>query len=58
MLDVGTFFMNSAELCLKIGDSYSFTATAKGHLDDTAPDIWTIDQNKNLQIIMNEITSE
>ena len=51
MLDVGTFFMNSAELCLKIGDSYSFTATAKGHLDDdTAPDIWTIDQNKNLKI--------
>ena len=59
MLDVGTFFMNSAVLCLKTGDSSSFTATAKGNLDDdTAPDIWTIDQNKNLQNIMNEITSE
>ena len=59
MLDVGTFFMNSAVLCLKTGDSSSFTATAKGNLDDdTALDIWTIDQNKNLQNIMNEITSE
>ena len=59
MLDVGTFFMNSAVLCLKTGDSSSFTATAKGSLDDdTALDIWTIDQNKNLQNIMNEITSE
>ena len=59
MLDVGTFFMNSAVLCLKNGDSSSFTATAKGNLDDdTALDIWTIDQNKNLQNIMNDITSE
>lgn len=59
MLDVGTFFMNSAVLCLKTGDSSSFTATAKGNLDDdTALDIWTIKQNKNLQNIMNEITSE
>jgi len=58
MLDVDTFFMNSTVLCLKTGDSSSFTATAKGNLDDTALDIWTIDQNKNLQIIMNEITSE
>ncbi len=59
MLDVGTFFMNSAVLCLKTGDSSSFTATAKGNLDDdTALDIWTIDQNKNLQNIMNDITSE
>ena len=59
MLDVGTFFMNSAVLCLKTGDSSSFTATAKGNLDDhTAIDIWAIDQNKNLQNIMNEITSE
>ena len=58
MLDVGTFFMNYAELCLKTGDISSFTATAKGNLDDTAIDIWTIDQNKNLQNIMNEITSE
>ena len=58
MLDVGTFFMNSAVLCLKTGDSSSFTATAKGNLDnDTALDIWTIDQNKNLQNIMNDITS-
>ena len=59
MLDVDTFFMNSAVLCLKTGDSSSFTATAKGNLDDdTALDIWTIDQNKNLQNIMNDITSE
>ena len=59
MLDVGTFFMNSAVLCLKTEDSSSFTATAKGNLDDdTALDIWTIDQNKNLQNIMNDITSE
>ena len=59
MLDVGTIFMNSAVLCLKTGDSSSFTATAKGNLDDdTALDIWTIDQNKNLQNIINDITSE
>ena len=59
MLDVGTFFMNSAVLCLKTGDSSSFTATAKGNLDDdTALDNWTIDQNKNLQNIINDITSE
>jgi len=58
MLYVGTFFMNSAVLCLKTGDSSSFTATAKGNLDDTALDICTIDQNKNPQNIMNEITSE
>ena len=59
MLDVGTFFMNSAVLCLKTGDSSSFTATAKGNLDDdTALDIWTIDQNTNLRNIINEITSE
>ena len=59
MLDVGTFFMNSAVLCLKTGDSSSFTATAKGNLDDdTVFDIWTIDQNKNLQNIINDITSE
>ena len=58
MLDVGTFFMNSAVLCLKTGDSSSFTATAKGNIDNTALDIWTIDQNKNPQNIMNEISSE
>ena len=59
MLDVGKFFMNSAVFCLKTRDSSSFTATAKGNLDDdTALDIWTIDQNKNLLNIMNEITSE
>ena len=59
MLDVGTFFMNSAVLCFKTGDSSPFTATAKGNLDDyTALDIWKIDQNKNFQIIMNDITSE
>ena len=59
MLDVGTFFMNSAVLFLKSGDSASFTATAKGNLeDDTALDIWTMDQNKNLQKIINDIMSE
>ena len=58
MLDVGTFFMNSAELCLKTGDIPSFSATAKGNLDNTALDIWTIDQNKNFQNIMNDITPE
>ena len=59
MLDVGTFFMNYAVLCLKTGDSSSFTATAKGKIeDDTALDIWTIDHNKNLQNIINDITSE
>jgi|GEM_PF-1605509 len=59
MLYVGTFFMNSAVLCLKTGDSSSFTATAKGNLgDDTALDIWTMDQNKNLQNIINDIMSE
>ena len=59
MLDVGTFFMNSAVLCLKTGDSSSFTATAKSNIfDDTALDIWTIDKNKNLQNIINDITSE
>ena len=59
MLDVGTFFMNSAVLCLKTGDRASFTATAKGNLgDDTALEIWTMDQNKNLQNIINDIMSE
>ena len=59
MLDVGTFFMNSAVLCLKTKDSSSFTVTAKDNLDDdTALVIWTIDQNKNIQNIMNDITSE
>jgi len=51
MLDVNTFLMNSAVLCLKTGDIPTFTTTAKGTLDDdTALDIWTIDQNKNLKI--------
>ena len=37
----------------------SFTATSMGNLnDDTALDIWTIDQNKNLQNILNDITPE
>ena len=41
------------------GDSTSFTATAKGNLDDDAVlDIWTIDQNKTLQNTVNDITSE
>ena len=59
MLDVSTFFMNSAVLCLKTEYISSFTAIAKGNLDDdTALDIWTIDQNKNLQNIINDITFE
>ena len=59
MLDVGTFFMNSAVFCLKTGDSSSLTVTTKDNLDDdTALDIWTIDQNTNLRNIINEITSE
>ncbi len=59
MLDVDTFFMNSTVLCLKTGDLSSFTFTAKDNLDeDIALDIWTIYQNKYLQKIMNNITSE
>ena len=41
------------------GSSSSFTATAKGNLDDDAVlDIWTIDQNKTLQNTVSDITSE
>ena len=41
------------------GSSSSFTATAKGNLDDDAVlDIWTIDHNKTLQNTVNDITSE
>ena len=41
------------------GSSSSFTATAKGNLDDDAVlDIWTIDQNKTLQNSVSDITSE
>ena len=41
------------------GSSSSFTATAKGNLDDDAVlDIWTIDQKKNLQNTVSDITSE
>lgn len=41
------------------GSSPSFTATAKGNLDDDAVlDIWTIDQNKTLQNTVSDITSE
>ena len=59
MLDVGTFFMNSAVFCLKTGDSSSLTVTTKDNLDDdTALDIWTMNQNKNLQNIINDIMSE
>jgi len=59
MLDVGTFFMNSAVLSLKNGDCSSLTATAKGNLDDyTSLNIWTIDQNKDIQNIINYIKSE
>ena len=41
------------------GSSSSFTATAKGNLDDDAVlEIWTIDQNKTLQNTVCDITSE
>ena len=41
------------------GSSFSFTATAKGNLDDDAVlEIWTIDQNKALQNTVSDITSE
>ena len=39
-------------------NSTSFTATAKGNLDDTVLDIWKNDQNKTLQNTINDITSE
>ena len=41
------------------GNSTSFTATAKGNLDDdTVLDIWKKDQIKTLQNTINDITSE
>ena len=41
------------------GSSSSFTATAKGNLDDDAVlDIWTIDQNKTLQNTVSDFISE
>ena len=41
------------------GNSTSFTATAKGNLDDDAVlDIWKNVQNKTLQNTINDITSE
>ena len=41
------------------GNSTSFTATAKGNLDDdTVLNIWKNDQNKTLQNTINDITSE
>jgi type IV pilus assembly protein PilE len=41
------------------GNSSSLTATAKGNLDDYAVlDTWTIEQSKNLQNTVNDITSE
>ena len=41
------------------GSSSSFTATAKGNLDDDAVlDIWTIDHNKTPQNTVSDITSE
>ena len=41
-----------------VGDSTSFTATAKGNLDDDAAlDTWSIDQNKSLQNSINDITT-
>ena len=40
------------------GNSSSLTATAKGNLDDDAVlDTWTIEQSKNLQNTVNDITS-
>lgn len=41
------------------GDATSFTATAQGNLDDDAVfDTWTIDQEKNLQNTINDITTD
>ena len=41
------------------GNNTSFTATARGNLDDDAVlDTWTIDHNQNLQNTVNDITSE
>ena len=41
------------------GNSTSFTATAKGNLDaDTVLDTWTIEQSKDLQNTVNDISSE
>ena len=41
------------------GNSTSFTATAKGNLDDdTVLNIWKNDQNKTLQNTINDITSK
>ncbi len=41
------------------GDETSFTATAQGNLDDDAIlDTWTIDQEKNLQNTINDITTD
>ena len=59
-LDVQLESGGSARYAITLtGDSTSFTATAKGNLDDDAVlDIWTIDQNKTLQNTVNDITSE
>ena len=41
------------------GNRNSFTATAKGNLDaDAVLDTWTIEQSKDLQSTVNDISSE
>ncbi len=41
------------------GDATSFTATAKGNLDDDAAlDTWSIDQDKSLQNSVSDITTD
>ena len=38
-------------------DTSSFIATATGNIDDDAPnDVWTIDENKNLINVENDVT--
>ena len=59
-LDVQLESGGSARYTISLsGNSTSFTATAKGNLDDdTVLDICTVDQNKTLQNTINDITSE
>ena len=59
-LDVKLESWGSASYTITLsGNSTSFTATAKGNLDDdTVLDIWKNDQNKTLQNTINDITSK
>ena len=59
-LDVQLESGGSARYAITLsGNSTSFTATAKGNLDDdTVQNIWKNVQNKTLQNTINDITSE